>query len=69
MFEMRIFPAIDIAQTGTRREEMLLTADEHEKVTLLRRALAPLKAAEAMKLLTGKIAGQPSNEAFLASLI
>ncbi len=69
LFEMRIFPAIDIAQSGTRKEEMLLTDDEYQKVTLLRRALAPLRAAEAMKLLTGRIAQQPSNEAFLASLI
>jgi transcription termination factor Rho len=68
LFEMRIFPAIDIAQTGTRKEEMLLTPNEFQKVTLLRRALAPLKAVEAMQLLTQKIAKQPTNEKFLESL-
>jgi transcription termination factor Rho len=69
LFEMRIFPAIDISQTGTRKEEMLLAEEEYKKVTLLRRALAPLKAAEAMRLLTGRIAQQPTNEAFLGSLV
>jgi len=69
LFELRIFPAIDISSTGTRKEEILLTPDEYRKVTLLRRALAPLKAAEAMRLLTGRIAKQPTNEAFLAALV
>lgn len=69
MFELRIFPAIDIASTGTRKEEMLLSADEYRKVTLLRRALASLKPAEAMRLLTGRIAKQPTNAEFLAALV
>jgi len=68
MFEMRIFPAIDIAKSGTRKEEMLLTSDEYAKITLLRRALASLKAAEAMQLLTQRIAKHESNKHFLASL-
>jgi transcription termination factor Rho len=49
LFDLRVFPAIDISQTGTRKEEMLMTSEEHQKVTLLRRALAPLKATEAMQ--------------------
>jgi len=69
LFEMRIFPAIDISQTGTRREELLLGADEYKKVTLLRRALAPLKAEEAMRLLTERIGRFPNNREFLASLV
>ena len=68
LFEQRIFPAIDISQTGTRKEEKLLTPDEYDKVTLLRRALAPLKAAEAMRLLTERIGRYPSNAEFLASM-
>ena len=68
MFEMRIFPAIDIARSGTRKEEMLLTSDEYAKITLLRRALATLKSAEAMQLLTQRIAKHDSNKLFLASL-
>jgi transcription termination factor Rho len=68
MFEMRIFPAIDISQSGTRKEERLLTREEYEKVTLLRRALAPLKAAEAMQLLVTRLAKSPSNQVFLATM-
>ncbi len=68
MFEQRIFPAIDISGSGTRKEEKLLTPHEYEKVTLLRRALAPLKAAEAMQLLTGRLAKHPSNEVFLETM-
>ena len=68
LFERRIFPAIDIAMSGTRKEEKLFTPHEYEKVTLLRRAMAPLKAAEAMQLLTERLARYPSNAEFLADL-
>ena len=68
LFEQRIFPAIDISRTGTRKEEKLFTAEEYAKVTLLRRALAPLKATEAMQLLVGRLAKTDSNEEFLASM-
>jgi transcription termination factor Rho len=69
LFERRIFPAIDISQTGTRKEEKLFTAEEYQKVTILRRALAPLRAAEAMQLLTGRIEKYPTNQEFLANLL
>lgn len=68
LFERRIFPAIDIAQTGTRKEEKLFGEEEHRKVTLLRRALAPLRAAEAMQLLTGRLERYPTNAEFLADM-
>jgi transcription termination factor Rho len=68
LFERRIFPSIDISQSGTRKEEKLFTPDEYKKVTLLRRALAPLKAAEAMQLLTQRLAKYDSNADFLADL-
>ncbi len=69
LFERRIFPAIDISRTGTRKEEKLFTAEEYQKVTLLRRALASLRAAEAMQLLTGRIEKYPTNKEFLANLL
>jgi len=69
LFERRIFPAIDISKTGTRKEEKLFTAEEYQKVTLLRRALAPLRPAEAMQLLTGRIEKYPTNKEFLANLL
>ena len=68
LFEMRIFPAIDISQSGTRKEEKLMTQLEYDKVTLLRRAMAPLQGIEAMRLLTERMARFPSNKEFLASL-
>ena len=68
LFEMRIFPAIDISQTGTRREEKLLGSEEYDKITLLRRALAPLKAQEAMQLLVERLGKYPTNQEFLATM-
>jgi len=69
LFERRVFPAIDISKTGTRKEEKLFTAEEYQKVTLLRRALASLRPAEAMQLLTGRIEKYPTNKEFLANLL
>ena len=68
LFERRIFPAIDISKSGTRKEEKLYAPEEYTKVTLLRRALAPLRPAEAMQLLVGRLAKYPSNAEFLVSL-
>ncbi len=68
LFDRRIFPAIDISKSGTRKEEKLFTPEEYEKVTLLRRALAPLKAADAMQLLTQRLAKSASNAEFLADM-
>jgi len=68
LFDRRIFPAIDISKSGTRKEEKLFTAVEYEKVTLLRRALAQLRPAEAMQLLTQKLGGYKTNEEFLLDL-
>jgi transcription termination factor Rho len=63
--ESRIFPAIDISRSGTRREEMLFDDKELPKVHLLRRALAGLKPVEAMNLLLNKMKKTQSNEALL----
>jgi transcription termination factor Rho len=63
--ESRIFPAIDISRSGTRREEMLFDEKELPKVHLLRRALAGLKPVEAMNLLLNKMKKTQSNEALL----
>ena len=68
LFDRRIFPAIDISASGTRKEEKIFTAEEYNKVTLLRRALAPLKAAEAMQLLTERLGRYTDNATFLRDL-
>ena len=66
--ESRIFPAIDIQLSGTRREELLLPQDQLQKTYLLRRALAGLKPLEAMSLLLGRMQRSASNEELLASI-
>jgi len=53
--EQRIFPAIHIIKSGTRREELLYHPDEYEKVVVLRRQLSELPAAEAMELLAANL--------------
>ena len=66
--ESRIFPAIDISASGTRKEEMLLDDEELPRVHLLRRALAGLKPTEAMSLLLDKMRKTKSNQELLAQI-
>jgi transcription termination factor Rho len=66
--DRRIFPAIDITQSGTRKEERLLAPEVLKKVTLLRRSLVSLNPVQAMESLVKKLAEFPSNEAFLARI-
>jgi len=65
--ERRIFPAIDIGATGTRKEEKLFSPKEIEKVRRLRGALASLKPVEAMERLLKKLTEFDANEEFLQS--
>lgn len=67
LFERRIFPAINIAQTGTRKEEKLLPPAVLPKVHTLRRALAGTDPMTAMKMLLERLQKFPTNEAFLKS--
>jgi transcription termination factor Rho len=63
--DRRVWPAVDIAQSGTRQEERLLSADVHQRVTLLRRMLAQMEPVQAMEMLVQKLGGFESNAAFL----
>jgi transcription termination factor Rho len=65
--ERRIFPAIDIGASGTRKEEKLFSPKEIEKVRRLRGALASLKPVEAMERLLKKLSEFDTNEEFLSS--
>ncbi len=65
--EQRIFPAIHIVKSGTRREELLYHPDEFERVALLRRQLSELPAGEAMEILVGNLLHSQSNAALLMS--
>ncbi|MEX1063134.1 MAG: transcription termination factor Rho [Balneolaceae bacterium] len=66
--DRRIFPAIDIFKSGTRREELLLPDEEREKVVLLRRYLNNMNSFEAMEFLLDKIRGTGNNDEFLLSM-
>jgi transcription termination factor Rho len=63
--DRRIFPALDISQSGTRKEERLLTPEVYKQVVLLRRALVSMNPVQAMEMLVQKLATYPSNAAFL----
>jgi transcription termination factor Rho len=63
--DRRVWPAIDIQQSGTRKEERLLDATTLARVTLLRRTLADMKPVEAMEGLIHQMAKFPTNESFL----
>lgn len=65
--ELRIFPAIHIIKSGTRREELLYHPDEYDKVVQLRRQLSELPAAEAMEVLASNLQHTNSNAELLLS--
>ncbi|MBI38729.1 MAG: transcription termination factor Rho [Leptospiraceae bacterium] len=66
--DKRIFPAIDINKSGTRKEELLLEPETLNKVFVLRKALSPMSTTEAMELLLDKMRSAKTNEDFLASM-
>jgi transcription termination factor Rho len=66
--DRRVFPAIDIIKSGTRKEEMLLTKDDLQRVYVLRRVLTPLSPVEAMELLLSKMNKTKSNVEFMAAM-
>ncbi|MBN1823705.1 MAG: transcription termination factor Rho [Endomicrobiales bacterium] len=66
--DRRIFPAIDITRSGTRKEELLLNDDEINKVWILRKVITPLNPIEAMELLIEKLGATKSNKDFLKSM-
>ncbi len=65
LMDKRIFPTINIEQSGTRKEELLLEKDELQKVWLLRKALSQLNPVEAMELLLDKLKLTKTNKDFL----
>ncbi len=66
--DKRIFPAVDISASGTRREEMLLGTDEVRVTWQLRRALASLDTQQALELVLGKLKETGSNVEFLVAV-
>jgi transcription termination factor Rho len=68
LVDKRIWPAIDINRSGTRREEMLLDKEEYRRICILRRVLNDMNPADAMELLTGRLSKTKSNAEFLMSM-
>lgn len=68
LVDRRIWPAIDINRSGTRREEMLLDPEEYRRVCMLRRVLNDMNPPEAMELLTTRLRKTQSNAEFLMSI-
>jgi transcription termination factor Rho len=66
--DKRVYPAIDINRSGTRKEELLLSPTELNRVWILRKLLAPLTAVDAMEFLLEKMQGTKSNQEFLDSM-
>ena len=66
--DKRIFPAIDVNRSGTRKEELLLEADELNRVWILRKFLSDYSTVEAMEFLIEKMRGTKSNKEFLRSM-
>jgi transcription termination factor Rho len=68
MSDKRIFPAIDINKSGTRKEELLLPREELNRIWILRKVLNPLSPVEAMELMLERLAKTKSNRDFLESM-
>ena len=66
--DKRVFPAIDILKSGTRKEELLLSREDLNRVWVLRKVLNPLSPVEAMELLLDKMGKTKSNADFLSSM-
>jgi transcription termination factor Rho len=68
IFQRRIYPAIDIKRSNTRREELLIHPDELQRIWMLRKALNELSSVEALELLTEKLSKTKNNVEFLLTL-
>ncbi len=66
--ERRLFPAINIKKSGTRREELLLSENELQKLWILRKVFAPMEDAEILELILDRMKKSKTNDAFLASM-
>ncbi len=68
LVDKRVFPAIDIIKSGTRKEELLHTKEDLNRIWVLRKVLNPLSPVEAMELLIDKLGKTKSNAEFLAAM-
>ncbi len=68
LVDKRVFPAIDIQRSGTRKEELLIPKEDLQRTWILRKVLNPLSPTEAMELLTDKLAKTRNNQEFLHNM-
>ncbi len=68
LVDKRVFPAIDIQRSGTRKEELLIPKEDLQRIWVLRKVLNPLSPVEAMELLIDKLSKTASNQQFLANM-
>ena len=68
LVDKRVFPAIDINKSGTRKEELLVPKDELNRIWVLRKVLNPLSPVESMELIIDKLSKTKSNAEFLSSM-
>ncbi|HYH65122.1 MAG TPA: transcription termination factor Rho [Urbifossiella sp.] len=68
LVEKRVYPAIDVNRSGTRKEEMLLHPEEHDRIRILRRVLADMHPVEAMELIVNRAKKSKNNTEFLLSM-
>ena len=68
LFQKRIYPAIDVKKSNTRKEDMLMPPEELNRVWILRKVLNELNQAEAMELLVNRLSKTKSNSEFLMSM-
>jgi transcription termination factor Rho len=68
LVDRRVWPAIDISQSGTRKEEMLMDPEEHRRVCLLRRVLNDMNPPDAMELIVNRLQKTKTNAEFLMSM-
>ncbi len=66
--DRRVFPAIDIQKSGTRKEELLMPKEDLSRVWVLRKVLTPLSPVEAMELLLSKMGKTKANAEFLGAM-
>jgi transcription termination factor Rho len=68
LVDKRVFPAIDIQRSGTRKEELLIPREDLQRIWVLRKVLNPLSPVEAMELLIDKLSKTRGNSEFLANM-
>ncbi len=68
LVDKRVFPAIDLNKSGTRKEELLVPKDELNRIWVLRKVLNPLSPVESMELIIDRLSKAPNNTTFLSSM-